>query len=383
MARMRRILPLIALAAWITPALAWSNKEHIQLTRIAIARLLDDPDTPPAMKDWLRKSGGDRLPMEEEKEYFLHKRVGLIPRGVDGIPYWAIVPDMIALMSGSGESEKKVQPFDVPERLLHYVDLEFLLKEENRRRYFHDLRTKPTDAELAGKLRMRKTDGGIDDPWKRAGMLPFRIDQCYAQLVKSIREKKLNDKAGQFPRDEHAAKWAGYLAHYLQDNTQPHHATEDYRSRAYFFDKRTAPNVHWDLEGRLMDDENNDYIELRREFWNVFSKRLNDVEDDIETEELVQATIEVALKSYDALPLIGVAAMKAYGQGGTPDKPEGNIDPNKFDAEKFFRTRGQYRGKDMTLMEMKAYQMAWAVKRTERLWRRAWEEGSRRTEVPG
>ena len=62
---------------------------------------------------------------------------------------------------------------------------------------------------------------------------------------------------------EHAAKWAGYLAHYLEDNTQPQHATEDYKSRSYFADKRNSPNVHWDVEGRLMDDEEADYPQLR------------------------------------------------------------------------------------------------------------------------
>ena len=29
---------------------------------------------------------------------------------------------------------------------------------------------------------------------------------------------------------------------------------------------------------------------------------------------------------------------------------------------------------DLTVMEMKARQMAWAVKRTQRLWRQAWDE---------
>jgi hypothetical protein len=347
---------------------AWSNKEHIQLTRLAASRLLADPDTPPAMKAWLKQAAPRLLTMEQERDYFLYERVGLVPRGADGLMYWAVVPDVLALSGGSGENERKVEPFGVSERMLHFVDLEHFMPEDERRRYRHDLKNKPRLIDIPGNMK--------DDKWKRAGMLPFRVEQCYAQLVKTIREKRLNDKLGQFPRDEHAAKWAGFLSHYLADNTQPHHATEDYKSRAYFADKRGSPNVHADMEYRLMDDEEADYMELRKEFWGVFVKQLDEVRDPVDNEDLRTATLEVALTSYDALPLIGVAAMKAYGQGGTPELPEGRT-TKKFDADAFFRTRGKYLGREMSVMEMKAHQMAWAVKRIERLWRRAWDEAHR------
>jgi hypothetical protein len=352
---------------------AWSNKEHIELTRIAARRLLADPQTPAGMKAWLKLACRDPLDPEKEREYFLKQRVGLIPRGVDGVAYWATVPDMMAALS-----DKKVEPFGVNERMLHYIDLEQFIREEPKRRYRHDLSNKPFDFDIPPSMK--------DDPvtkenkWKRAGMLPFRIEQCYTQLVLALREKRFADKPGQFPRDEHATKWAGYLAHYLEDNTQPQHATEDYKSRSYFADKRNALNVHWDFEGRLSDDEEADYLELRREFWGIFSKMLDDVKDPVDDEDLVAATVEVSLTSYDALPLIGVAAMKAYRQGGTPDEPVGKIEP--FDAGIFFHVRGQYQGRQMTLMEMKAYQMAWAEKRVERLWRRAWDESQRPIEEP-
>lgn len=369
MNRMRVLFVIVSWSLWLAaaPANAWSNKEHIQLTRLAAEWLIADPQTPSAMKDWLRQACPGVRDLEQEREYFLKNRVGLIPRGVDGLPYWATVPDMMAMVS-----EKKVEPFGVNERMLHYVDLEQFIKEEPKRRYRHDLSNKPFDFDIPPSMK--------DDKWKRAGMLPFRVEQCYAQLVLALREKRLVDQPGKFPRDEHAAKWAGYLAHYVEDNTQPQHATEDYKSRGYFADQRNAPNVHWDFEGRLSDDEESDYPELRREFWQLFSKMLDEVKDPADNEDLVVATIEVSLASYDALPLIGVAAMKAYRQGGTPDKPEGKID--RFDAGVFFHVRGKYRGREMTLMEMKAYQMAWAVKRVERLWRRAWDESQRPVEAP-
>ena len=49
----------------------------------------------------------------------------------------------------------------------------------------------------------------------------------------------------------------------------------------------------------------------------------------------------------------------------------------KFDARAFFHARGTYLGREMSMLEMKAHQMAWAVRRVERVWRRAWDEGQR------
>jgi hypothetical protein len=31
-------------------------------------------------------------------------------------------------------------------------------------------------------------------------------------------------------------------------------------------------------------------------------------------------------------------------------------------------------GREMTVLEMKAYQQAWAVRRVEKIWRQAWDE---------
>src|SRR6059058_5971664 len=94
------------------PAWAWSNKEHIQLTRIAAERLIANPHTPPGMREWLRASCLPKLLTDDqEHDYFLKQRVGLVPRGVDGIAYWATVPDTMAQVGGAGENERKVEPF--------------------------------------------------------------------------------------------------------------------------------------------------------------------------------------------------------------------------------------------------------------------------------
>jgi hypothetical protein len=344
----------------VSRAWAWSNKEHIQLTRIAAEQLIDAPDTPPEMKQWLISITPDRLDMAGEKKYLLEARVGMIPRNIDGVAYWATVPDMAVFT----DREKKVEPYGVSERFLHYTDVELFQADPARQIYKHDLSTKPRKEDLPRKM---------DDPrYQKAGMLPFRVEESYGHLVKALRDGRLNDEPGKFPRDDHAAKWAGYLAHYLEDNTQPHHATVDYKSRTYFADPLTSPNIHWDIEGRLVDDEFDDYPQLREKFWNAFIKALEARLDPVESNDPWEGTLDVLLTSYDALPLMGQAAMAGYGQGGTPESPRGPIGP--FDAEKFFHFKGTYRGVEMTLLEMKAHQMAWSVKRVQRMWRKAWDE---------
>ena len=363
-------LALLVCLAYAPPALGWSTKEHILLTRLAAIRLLADPGTPAEMKNWLRAAMPELGPdVASQREYVLQARVGPFPRAADGVAFWVVVPDLQALIdSGSSpERAKKVEPFGVPERLLHFIDLEYFMAEESRRRFRPDLSSRPAASDVPRDP--------ADPRFRRAGMLPFRVEQCYRELAASIRKGRLVDKPGQFPRDEHAAKWAGYLAHYAQDNTQPHHSTEDYRSASYFSgNPRSAPNVHADMEYRLVDDEYEDYPQLRQEFWELLVKALTSGEDPVPSDGPFEATLEVAFRSYEALPLIGQAAVAAYGEatGGR----------RAFDADQFFRFRGKVGDAEMSVLEMKARQMAWAVRRTERLWLGAWREAARPPERP-
>ena len=362
-------LAAVFLAA--SPAAAWSNKEHMQFARLAAERLIASPDTPPDMRAWLLQGVGKPWSAEAHRDYFMKERVGLIVKTADPLVYWATMPDMIALTDNPG---KKIEPWGVHERLLHYVDVEFFVPDEKKRTYAHDMSGKPTVADFK--------DDPKDWRWARAGMLPFRVRECYEKLVESIRAKRLSDQPGQYPRDEHAIKWAGYLAHYAADNTQPQHATEDYKSSAYFADKRKAPNVHAEMEYRMCDDEDDDYADLRKEFWPLFEKALADFKDPVQTTDLFRGTIEVSLASYDALPLIGQAAMAAAKQGGTPEKPVGPA-AETFDTRAFFHFKGAMAGNETTVLQMKATQTAWAVKRIEKLWLAAWAEAQKPAEEAG
>jgi hypothetical protein len=124
----------------------------------------------------------------------------------------------------------------------------------------------------------------------------------------------------------------------------------------------------------MCDGEDEDYMDLRKEFWPLFADALDKQKDPVQTTDPWRATIEVSLASYDALPLIGLAAMAATKEGGTPQKPEGPA--QRFDTAVFFHFKGQFQGREMTVMEMKALQTAWAVHRVERLWRQAWDEAN-------
>ncbi|MDB5289591.1 MAG: hypothetical protein JWL69_832 [Phycisphaerales bacterium] len=350
---------LVVVGVMACASFGWSTKEHILLTRLAAEGLIADPKTPEAMKQWLRKAAPDLRDAAGDKQFLLDARLGSYPRGADGLSLWAVVPDLIAAADGTGENARKIEPFGVPERLLHFVDMEYFYPDDAKRSYADDLSHKPAISDFPRDM--------TDPRWARAGMLPFRVENCYQNLVKEIRKGRLVDTPGQMPRDEHATKWAGMLAHYAEDNTQPQHATADYKSQSYFPDKLRAPNVHGDVEFKLVDDEFEDYRALREEFWQELTKALGEVRDPVTTDDPWAATLEVSSASYDALPLIGHAALAAYKRG---DGPSGW----KFDADVFFHFKGTVRGQETTVLQLKAHQEAWAVKRVQRLWCKAWAE---------
>jgi hypothetical protein len=333
---MRTILPLLALfmlAIFDSPARAWSYKEHIQFTRLAATRLIADPDTPPEMKAWLERAIPNRPDLAGEREFFLRGRVGINPKGFEtGLLHWTYEPDVRA---NRDPKDSKIEPFAAHERLMHFIDLEYFLTGPTTRAYRHD---------LSAKLKIENIPNDASDPrFIQAGFLPLRVEQVHRELVDAIRAKD----------EKQIDRWAGYLAHYVADNTQPHHATIDYKSNSYFKNPRRAPNGHSAMEYLMCDDEKNDYPELRAEFWAMFERQLHEFDDPIETDDLFAATLEVAMRSYDSLPLIGQAAVAATGPDG------------KLDVEKFFRYPG--------MMEMKARQTAWAVKRIGRVWKQAWQ----------
>jgi hypothetical protein len=345
-------------AAWLPagPLYAWSSKEHIQLTRIAAERLLADPSTPTAMKSWLSRQVAV-LDMEGEKQFLLHTHIGPSPTDFAGILRYATRPDDHALQDSR---DSKLPAFNAPEKQMHFIDLELFLPGNVKKEYRADLSSKPRIDDFP--------NNAADPRYVQAGYLPLRVEYCYKKLVESLRAGKLDHSSDKLEDEENSApRWAGYLAHYLEDNTQPQHATMDYKSASYFSNKRKAPNVHAEVEYRMIDDDKNEHAALRGEFWPLLATTIESLSDPIQTDDLFRATLEVSSASYDALPMIGEAAVAAH-------KPSPGAKADEIDTEVFFRHEGMLRGQKMSVMQMKAHQLAWAIKRVQREWLRAWNE---------
>ena len=383
-------LRLVALACLLTfllaqAAAAWSFKEHILVTRLAVQRLLADPSTPPEMKAWLQEvcpTAGDAA---AARTLLVETYVGPEPVGLEKLDYWCIFPDIARKVDG----DRPVAPFGVPEAPMHFVDLELLLPGDGVKQYRHDLSNKPRFEDLPRDWH--------DPRLVQAGYLPWRIEQIYGSLVQAFREKRLmpadlNDR-------DNALVLAGYLAHYLGDNTQPQHATIDFRSRAYFAIAQRAPDVHGMLEYGMLDMEGRPYPELREELWQKLSPLAPGGAADAKASPATQpsalrfgtdpweSTAKISLEAYDTLPLVGTAAQKASGQaveGGDPTRPIGApaMLPEQFDVEAFFRHRGMIRGEEKTLLDVKADQLSLAVLRIELMLRQAWEEAHSPTTAP-
>src|SRR3954452_15353056 len=101
---LRRRISLLGIPALLVcltlsgSAWGWSTKEHILLTRLAALRGLDDPQAPPEMKAWLREALPGLGDLESQKHYLLTARVDVCPRGAEGIAFWAVFPDLQALI---------------------------------------------------------------------------------------------------------------------------------------------------------------------------------------------------------------------------------------------------------------------------------------------
>ncbi|HEY0009922.1 MAG TPA: hypothetical protein VGB55_14440 [Tepidisphaeraceae bacterium] len=353
------VFAVLLVLCFVPAAEAWSLKEHVLLTRLSILRLLDDPTTPQGLKIFLTTNTPDLTDIQGAREFFMHGSVGIAPKGLVGTSHWSVEPDLRA-----GDKKTKIEPFGVPEQSLHFIDLELVNPNPDGRVYRHDLSSLPAMTEVPKDYK--------DPQYKDAGVLPFAVRRSYDELVESFKQNRLASDPAKPDDNDHALRWAGALAHYTQDNFQPHHATVDYKSVSYFADRRKAPNVHAEMEYKMNDDEKNPMPELRAEYWPVFEKALQIGKDPAVSDDPWAGSLEVSFYSYRLLPMIGLAAMEAAGQAGTSEKPVGPA--GEFDTTKFFHYVGEVDGQKMTLMQAKAQQQAGAVVRVARLLRQAWDE---------
>lgn len=358
--RSLRLLVILVIVLLAQVSFAWSPKEYATLTRLAAIDLLKDPATPPAMRFWLEEAVGAHWDEARLEQAYLNDRVGPLGAGLSGLAHWSVVPDLVAA-SDQGRLEI-VEPFGVPERALHYLDLETFNASPAHRSFAPDLSGKPTFREIPREMH--------DLRYADSGMLPFRAQQCYDRLVDAIVARRLVDKPGRTPRDEHATRWAGYLAHYLADSWQPQHATVDYRLAWYFRDQRSLPDVQAEFEGRICDDAASDFPALRKEYWEAFLSARKQLAADgmpFKSRDVWEMSVQGLLYSYDALPLIGQAAARAY-----------DSQAQTIRTDRFYHFRAAVGPKEMTVMEAKAELQAMAARQIAYAWLSAWEEASRR-----
>ncbi len=345
----------LATAVLSSAAHAWSFKEHIQFTRLAATRIINDNTAPTGLRDWLKANTPTLESMDAEKDYFLHTHIGDKPDAskLSGMTWWVCVPDIDALDKDSPPTALTGRH----ERFNHYIDLEYLNPDKTKWEYQKDLSSIPKVSDVPHDLK--------NEVYQKAGYLPFAVENAYMQLVKALKENRLAADPAKPEDQDHAVRWAGALCHYAEDNTQPQHATEDYKSSIYFNKAKNSPNVHAEVEYKMCDDATLEFPQLRADFWDAFAKELDVIHDPTEATDAFTATLQVSMQSYHALPLIGEAAAAS---------PLGDAKKPTIDTEKFFRYEGTMDGQKMTVLQMKAHQTAWAVARAERMLRQAWAE---------
>lgn len=353
-------------------AFAWSYKEHVQLTRISTMRLLADEKTPARLKEWLRESVPLLPSMDAERQFLLDAHIGGDPdrvaSGLNGLTWWVCVPDI----ESNRRDGPKIPPFDQHERLNHFFEVELFKPGSGVKEFKPDLSNKPAFADIPLDPK--------DSRWVQAGYLPLATEFAYRNLVRTVRAGKLRPDPQKPDDNDHALRWAGYLLHYAHDATQPMHSSLDYKAASAFpREVRTPPNVHAELEWKLVDDPEQPLRELRLDYWKALTAALEFGSDPIVDEKPFDATVRTCLSSYDAMPLI-VQAARASWHENTPATT--TTRPTRarratIDTEAFYRFKGRVREMDITVYEMKAIQHALAIRRGEALLRQAWVEAGK------
>ncbi|MGA3066215.1 MAG: hypothetical protein ABSF29_05130 [Tepidisphaeraceae bacterium] len=349
---------------------AWSHQGHILITRLAALRIIQDPSAPQGLRDFLRQNMA--YSMDDCKALATVQTVGAHPEDIQqfdiALDRWATMPDrMKAGLAGM----RKIEPYGMTESYMHRLDLEVF----SATGYYKD--------DLSGKPDVEKIPHDLSDPrWKRGGFVPWRVEEMYHRLATAF-------GPGDSVADSDAALMAaGYLAHYIEDSTQPHHTTGDYQSQSYLaghvpgvFATRPAysalvamrlpsgVNPHGDIEYELFENSDEPRKDLREEFWGDLIARI----DSMAATRAAQTRptcanfdpfrwdLRILSDSYDYLPFVGRAAQAGYVTG-------------KFDPAAFFGYTGQTHGQTMNMIQLIALQNAKAVLDVEMAYRLAWDE---------
>jgi hypothetical protein len=364
----RLLTMTLTLALTAAPAFGWSHQQHILMLRLTAARLIADPTTPPPLAAFLRANldPADLTPAALQR-LALTDVVGDDPDAVaHGLDRWVTVPDQVRRKP---EGKAKLEPYGATEDSMHNLGAESFTSGGDHL-YHDDGSGKPDFA--------RDVPFDVRDPrYRRGGYVPLRAQECYVKLVNAI---TAGDAAGQL-------RWAGYLAHYVQDSTQPHHATVDTKSVTYLAGQvpgipaaATRPanaalaearlprgvNPHTDMEYTLFASAAEPLATYRRAYWAELQSALptatvHAVPPHPLTDGVFRLDLMVLSDSYDALPLVGRAAAAAYRTG-------------TFDAPAFYGHVGRFEDRTVTVAQLMGDRNAAAVRQVELLYRAAWAD---------
>ena len=162
-----------------------AHQGHILITRLAALRIIDDPSAPRGLRDFLRSQM--QWSTDDCKQLATEQTVGAHPEDIEafdiGLDRWATMPDR---MKGGVVGMKKIQPYGMPEAFMHRRDLEVF---SSVGYYKPDLSGKPDVERIAHNLSDRR--------WKRAGFLPWRVEEMYHKLAAAFGPgDEVNDSQG-------------------------------------------------------------------------------------------------------------------------------------------------------------------------------------------
>ena len=365
------LIGLLLVLGMCSSSFGWGHQGHILITRLAALRIIHDPNAPPGLREFLRRA--EPYSMEDCRDLALYDTVGLNVQREQkydqGLDHWCTWPDQLRYLP---QGHDHIEPYGVGEDKMHYMDLEVFGPEPV---YRDDLSNKPDVNRIAHDLN--------DPRWRRAGFVPWRVEEMYHRLA---------DDFGAGPgiaQPDQALIDAGFLAHYVEDSTQPQHATVDYNSLSYLIGRipqlpaSANPettgmaairlphgiNPHGDFEFQLFESASGPRAAFRQEYWSELLRDI-DVIDADRAEPTVSSfnpfrwDLHILSSSYDALPFIGYATQAAYAQ-------------DYFDAPTYFRFRGRAFGREMDTVQLIALQNAKAVADVELVYRLAWHLGRR------
>ena len=356
------------------PAHAWSHQQHILMLRLTAVRLLADPATPPPLAAFLRAnlSAADLTPAALQ-QLAVTDVVGDDPNAVaHGLDRWVTVPDQVRRKP---EGKAVLQPYGATEDSMHNLGAESF--DHGDHLYHADGSGKPDFA--------ADVPDDVHDPrYRRGGFVPLRAQECYDKLVAAIRA---DDGPAQL-------KWAGYLAHYIQDSTQPQHATVDTKSVTYLAGHvpgvpaaATRPsnatlaearlpkgiNPHTDMEYTLFASAAEPLATYRKVYWSALQHGLSSddplaaahaVPPHAAADGVFRLDLQLLSDSYDALPLIGHAAAAGYRSG-------------RLDPSTFYGYAGTVDGTPTTVAALMGDRNAAAVREVALLYRSAWADAAR------